>query len=69
MLERAKVTVFWPEMSLCIQNTRDHCDTCWKIAPSQANLPPIAPRIPTSLFEAIAADYFKLHDNFYLVTG
>jgi len=68
MLERAKVTVFWLGMSLCIQNTRDRCDTCWKIALSQENLPPIAPRIPTSPFEAIAADYFKLHDNFYLVT-
>lgn len=68
MSERAKATVFWPGISLCIQRTRDCCDTCWKIAPSQSNLPPIAPIVPTSPFEAIASDYFHLHGYSYLVT-
>lgn len=68
MSERAKATVFWLGISSCIQKTRDQCDTCWRIAPSQPNLPPVEPLIPTSPFEAIAADYFKLFGHFYLLT-
>ena len=67
MSERAKQSVFWPGISQSIQTTRNNCNTCWKIAPSQPHLPPVEPSVPTSPFEAIASDYFKLHDHWYLV--
>jgi len=67
MSERAKQSVFWPGISQSIQQTRNSCNICWEIAPSQPHLPPIEPIIPTSPFEAIASDYFKLHGHWYLV--
>ena len=68
MSERARTTVFWPGLTLSIQKARDNCNTCWEIAPSQSNLPPKEPVIPSSPFEAIASDYFQLHGHSYLVT-
>lgn len=67
MSERARATVFWPGISSSIQAIRDKCDTCWRIAPSQPNLPPVEPTIPSIPFEAVAADYFMLHGHHYLV--
>ncbi len=37
--------------------------------PSQARLPPVEPHIPTTPFEAIAADYFDFHGYHYLVVA
>ena len=67
MSERARKTVFWPGISSSIQNTREKCNTCWEIAPSQSHFPPVEPTISTSPFEAIASDYLKLHGHSYLV--
>ena len=57
MSERAKTTVFWPGITSAVNQTREECDTCWRSAPSQPHLPPVTPYVPTSSFEAIAADY------------
>ena len=67
MTERAKTIVFWPGISNSIQKTRDQCDTCWRIAPSQPHLPAIEPTIPSTPFEAIAADYCMFNGHNYLI--
>ena len=38
------------------------------MAPSQAHLPPVYAYVPTSPFEAVAADYCTLGGHHYLVT-
>ena len=68
MTERAKEAVFWPGISSCINQTREQCNTCWRMAPSQPNLPPADPFIPSYPFEAIAADYCDLEGHHYLIT-
>ena len=68
MLARALKSYFWPGITIDIQRKREACDDCWRIAPSQQNLPPIQPHIPTSPFEAIAADYCTVEGYHYLIT-
>ena len=68
MNERAKSSVFWPGITSCISRTREQCDTCWRMAPSQPHLPPILPTAPTYPFQAIASDYCDLGGNHYLIT-
>ena len=69
MIERAKVTVYWPGISRDIQSARDNCSHCNRIAPSQARLPPVEPWIPTAPFEAVACDYFYCKGYYYFVAA
>ena len=69
MNERAKVSVFWPGITNDIKNMRSGCQSCNKIAPSQARLPPVPPIIPTTPFEAIACDYFHYIGHYYFVAA
>ena len=68
MERRAKSYVFWPGITKCIQRTRQQCESCNRMAPSQPNLPPVARKVPTVPFEAIAADYCKAGGYNYLIT-
>ena len=68
MSERAKATVFWSGITESIRKTREKCDTCWRMAPSQPNLPPVGMQVPTAPFEYIAADYCSIAGNSYLIT-
>ena len=68
MTSRAMSTVFWPGITSSIEEARQKCRTCHKNAPSQPKLPPIAPKIPTTPFQMICSDYFKLGAYWYLVT-
>ena len=43
MNERAKVEVYWPDITRDIQNLQDSYFECNRIAPSQARMPPIEP--------------------------
>ena len=36
MNERAKSSVFWPGITTCINRTREHCETCWRMAPTSS---------------------------------
>ena len=56
MEQRARATVFWPGMSKDI--TRERCVACNRNTPSLAATPPIPLRPPSTLFEAIFADFF-----------
>ena len=68
MGNRARASVFWPGITTSIQDTRDACQPCDRIAPSQPFQPPVPPTVPTMPFEAIAADYFALGGYYYLVS-
>ena len=69
MFCRAQAVVFWPGMTADIEESRNQCRTCHRNAPSQAKLPPTAPKIPTTPFEMIYADYFQLASKHYLIVG
>ena len=68
MNERAKSSVFWPGITDCIKKRREHCQSCWRISPSQPNLPPAQPFVPTYPFEAVATDYCDFSGGHYLIT-
>ena len=68
MSERAKRTVFWPGITDALRQTREQCESCCKLAPSQPHLPPVTPHIPTTPFEAVAADYCTIGGHYYLIT-
>ena len=67
MSSRAQDLVFWPGMSVDIQQTQDACGSCNQNTPTQPRMPPIEPHLPTTPFECIAADYFHLAGHYYLV--
>ena len=63
----AQNSVFWTGMTYDIQLVRAKCQVCVKNAPSQPNLPPVEPFIPTTPFEAVAVDFFHFEGFYYLV--
>ena len=67
MMSTAQTTVFWPGISVDIERERQLCKNCNRNAPSQAHLEPVPPVFPTTPFEAVVGDYFKLHGMNYLV--
>ena len=69
MNERAKASVYWPGITSDILKARQSCDSCNRTMPSQARTPPVDPCIPTSPFEAIAADYFDYMGSHYFVAA
>ena len=69
MFSRAQTLVFWPGMTADIEESRNQCRTCHRNAPSQAKLPPTAPKLPTTPFQMIYADYFQLVTKHYLIIG
>ena len=69
MQSRAQAVVFWPGMSLDIQNTRSRCRDCNRNAPSQAQIPSEPAVPPLTPFEQIFADYFEFGGHHFLVAG
>ena len=69
MNERARASVYWPGITKDIQSARESCHKCNNIMPSQPRMPPIEPWIPTTPFEAIACDFFKLIGHYYFVAA
>ena len=66
---RAQSIIFWPGMTLDIQEVRSKCRECNRNAPSQAPLPcePASP--PSTPFEQIFADFFEFGGHHYLIVG
>ena len=69
MFLRAQGLVYWPGMIADIEAARNRCRTCHRNAPSQSKLPPTAPKLPTTPFQMIYADYFQLKGKHYLIIG
>ena len=69
MISRAQSVLFWPGFSKDIEDKRRNCRVCNLIAPSQAKLPPVCPKLPKVPFEIIYADYCDLDGRHYLVVG
>ena len=67
MMARAESSVFWPGITLDITSTRDGCNHCNRMAPSQPHAPPIPPTPASYPFQCICADYFHYGGNNYLV--
>ena len=65
MILRAEQSVFWPGMTGDIKRTRSSCKTCHIIAPSQPNMPPVQPVVPSYPFQHICCDYFSLHGRYF----
>ena len=69
MQSRAQSIVFWPGMTLDIQETRSKCLQCNRNAPSQAPIPSEPAVPPLTPFEQIFADFFEFGGHHYLVAG
>ena len=69
MQSRAQSIVFWPGMTLDIQETRSKCRECNRNAPSQAPTPSEPAVPPLTPFEQIFADFFEFGGHHYLVAG
>ena len=67
MIARAESSVFWQGITLDITSTRDNCNHCNRMAPSQPHAPPISPTPASYPFQCICADYFHYGGNNYLV--
>ena len=57
---RAEESVFWPNIWYDLEKVRQSCHVCHKIAPTQANLPPVEPIAPDYPFQHICVDYMSL---------
>ena len=67
MSARASTAVYWPGMHNDVNNARDKCRDCNKIAPSQGKEPMIA-SIPAEYpFEKVVSDHFSLVGFKYLL--
>ena len=62
---RAERAFFWPGMTQDIETTRQHCSSCNRHAPSQSDLPPVAPAVPEYPFQHVAADFFSYMGHNY----
>ena len=67
MIARAESSVFWPGITVDIENTRMRCSTCNRIAPSQPSAPPADIIHPSYPFQKICADFFSFKGTTYLV--
>ena len=69
MAQRTWAIVYWPGMSTDIRHTREGCAECNRHAPAQAVTPPLPATPPSTLFEAVFADFFTFGGRHYLVVG
>ena len=69
MESRAQAIVFWPGMTLDIQQTREDCYDCNRNAPTQAPQPTEQVSPPTAPFQQVFADFFDFAGHHYLVIG
>ena len=67
MNARAKASVFWPGITIQIQELRNNCQACHRIAPSNPKPPPTPSPDPVYPFQMICADYFCYGGHNYLV--
>ena len=61
------ISIFWPGITAAIHATRAECESCNRMAPSQAALLPVPPTQAEYPFQRICADYFTHLGKNYLV--
>ena len=66
MTARASNSIYWPGMNASVRQKRESCDTCNKIAPSQAREPLKLLPSPDYPFQQLCMDAFELCGNHYL---
>ena len=64
---RARETMFWPRMNQDILQTRELCEMCRKIAPSQPAAPPTPLPVADYPFRYVASNYFQLEAGHYVI--
>ena len=69
MQTRAQSIMFWPGMTVSIQDTRANCGECNRNAPSQAPLPSEPANPPSTPFEQIFGDFFEFAGRHFLIVG
>ena len=67
MVARAEASVFWPGITVDIQNTRKMCSACNQMAPSQPHAPPTEIKHPSYPFQMICSDFFAYRGKHYLI--
>ena len=67
MNARAQTSVFWPKITIDIENKRKSCFECNRISPSQPASPPFPLIYPDYPFQHICSDYFHYKGQNYLV--
>lgn len=68
MTTRAESSVFWPGITPAIVQTRNRCNHCNRITPSQPHAPPTPLVYPEYPFQYICADFFHYKGRYYLVS-
>ena len=67
MIARATTSVFWPGITRDIEEMRNRCTHCNRMAPSQPAAPPTALAYPEYPFQKVCADFFTYKGKHYLV--
>lgn len=69
MESRARRILYWPGITKDIRLARESCIECCRNAPSQPAMPSTEPRIPSTPFDAIVADFFETQGHHFLVAA
>ena len=67
MTARADTSVFWPGITRDIIATRNNCNHCDRMAPSQPSASPTPPVYPEYPFQYLCGDFFHHKGHYYLV--
>ena len=67
MIARAESSIVWPGITPAIKSVRNNCTQCNRMAPSQADAPPMPSTLAAYQFQWICADYFHYKGINYLV--
>lgn len=67
MRRRANQSVYWPRMNIDLKNVRENCQYCNSIAPQHSKEPLILTPDPEFPFQEVAADFFYVKKQSYLV--
>ena len=66
---RARSCVYWPRINEDIEKEVNSCSICAKYGSSSQKEPMIPHQIPNRPWEEVAADYFTLHSQDYLLVA